>query len=469
MHARLCKLIGEKYVLTGTDRAKWLTDWTGNYTADPVAVLRPANTAEVAGIMAIATEFHIPVVPVSGNTGLTGGTSGNDMLMLSLDRLNQIEDIDAAGRTATVGAGVILSALHAAADAQDLIFPLTFGARGSAMIGGVLATNAGGSNVLRYGNTRDLCMGLEVVTADGQVLDMMGKLHKDNSGLNLKHLMIGSEGTLGVITRAVMKLHPKPKAYATAMVAVPALTDALDLLNEMQAATSNAVEAFEFMPRIYIDSHLSLFPDARAPFDDSYDVNILIEVGATAPRDAEPDASGAIPVQTQLTEILGAMLESGAILDAVVAQNDAQRTEMWARREAAGEIAFHRKPIVDTDVAVALTDVPVFLARADAALAKLDPGAVSSSVAHLGDGNIHYSAYPSRDDAVLKDDIREMVEDVVLGLRGSFSAEHGVGMSKLGSMARRKDPATLAAMKAIKAALDPQGLLNPGKVFPSTD
>ncbi len=468
MHTKLCQLLGENYVLTGADRAKWLTDWTGGYTADPVAVLRPGNTAEVAGIMKIASAFGMPVVPVSGNTGLTGATSGNDMLMLSVDRLNQIEEVDAAGRTATVGAGVILSSLHAAADDQDMIFPLTFGARSSAMIGGVLGTNAGGSNVLRYGNTRDLCLGLEVVTADGQILDMMGKLHKDNSGLNLKHLIIGSEGTLGVITRAVMKLHPKPMAYATAMVAVPQLSDALDLLNQLQAATSNAVEAFEYMPATYIESHLKMFPDARAPFDDRYDVNILLEVGATAPRDALPGPDGAIPVQEQLTEILGQMLESGQLLDAVVAQNDTQRAEMWARREAAGEIAFHKKPFVNTDVAVGVTDVPAFLTRAEDGLAALDPDATSGVVAHLGDGNIHYTAYPSRQDAALNDAICEMVEDIIADLRGSFSAEHGVGTSKLRTMARRKDPATLAAMKAIKAALDPNGILNPGKMFPTS-
>ncbi len=459
-------LLGHDNVLMDNDRAKWLTDWTGGYTADPVAVLRPADTAQVAGVMKIASAHGCPVVPVSGNTGLTGGTSGQNMLMLSLDRLNRIETIDAAGRTATVGAGVILSALHDAADAHDLIFPLTFGARGSAMIGGVLATNAGGSNVLRYGNTRDLCLGLEVVTATGEVIDMMGRLHKDNSGLSLKHLMIGSEGTLGIITRAVMKLHPKPLAYATAMVAVPSLSDALDLLNRVQPETSGAVEAFELMPRSFIEGHLAVIPGARAPFDDSHDVNILLEVGAIAPRDATPDVNGAIPVQERLTMILGAMMEDGALLDAVVAQNDTQRAEMWARRESAAEIAFHKRPYVDTDVAVALTDVAAFLTQAAKRLAALDPGATDLFVAHLGDGNIHYTAYPSRDDPALQDAIREMIEDVVVDLRGSFSAEHGVGKSKLGSMARRKDPTAIAAMRAIKLALDPDNLLNPGKVFP---
>lgn len=461
-------LLGDAYVLTGDDRAKWLTDWTGAYTADPLAVLRPASTDQVAGILRLAHASGTAVVPVSGNTGLTGGTSGTGMLMISLDRLNQIEELDPLGRTATVGAGVILSALHDAADAQDMIFPLTFGARGSAMVGGVLATNAGGSNVLRYGNTRDLVLGLEVVTATGEVMDLMGKLHKDNAGLNLKHLMIGSEGTLGVMTRATVKLFPKPRAYATAMVAMPTLEDALHLLHDLQAETGNAVEAFEFMPRNFIATYLDLFPDGKEPFDAPYDVNILVEVGAIAARDAQPSEDGTIPVQDRLIDLLAARIETGEILDATVAQNDAQRAQMWAVREAAAEIAFHDKsrPFVDTDVAVALADVAPFLRDVRARLAELDAQATDLVVAHLGDGNLHYTAFPSHADADHKDAIRSMIDDVVRSYAGSFSAEHGIGVSKLGSMARRKDPIAVAAMRAIKAALDPAGILNPGKVFP---
>lgn len=460
--------LGKAHVLTGDDRGKWFSDWTGAFQADPIAVLRPGTTAEVATLMQIAHQTGTPVVPVSGNTGLAGGTSGRDMLMVSLDRLNQIEEIDAKGRTATVGAGVILSNLHDAAAAQDLIFPMTFGARGSAMMGGLLATNAGGSNVLRYGNTRDLVLGLEVVTATGDIMNLMGKLHKDNAGLNLKHLVIGSEGTLGVITRATVKLFPKPRAFATAMIAVPSLEDALHVLQDLQSETGNAVEAFEFMPRSFIEGHLALFSDAKEPFDRAYDVNILAEVGATAPRDAIPSADGTIPLQERLIEVLGAGIEGGQILDAIVAQNDTQRAAMWSRREAAAEIAFHDKTRtwVDTDVAVALTDVAAFLAKTRVHLAQLDPAATDLVVAHLGDGNLHYTAYLSRADPALKDEVRRMIEDVVVDLQGSFSAEHGIGVSKLNSMSRRKDPVALAAMAAIKRALDPKGILNPGKVIP---
>jgi len=220
MQEPLEQIVGAANVLTGEDTAKWRVDWMKTYAADPIAVVKPANTEEVSKIMALAHETGTPVVPVGGNTGLTGATSGTGMIMISLERMNNILEVDPSGRTITVEAGVILSKMHDASDEHDLIFPLTFGAKGTAMIGGNLATNAGGSNVVRYGNTRDLCMGMEVVLADGRVMDLMTSLHKDNSGFNLRHLMIGAEGTLGIITKAVMKLFPKPRAYATATLAV---------------------------------------------------------------------------------------------------------------------------------------------------------------------------------------------------------------------------------------------------------
>lgn len=458
--------IGADCVLTGDATTKWNTDWTGAYRSEPLAVLRPRNTAAVSAILKIATATKTPVVPVSGNTGLNGGTHADGALMLSLDQLNDIENIDVAGRTATVGAGVILSNLHDAVDTSDLIFPLTFGARGSAMIGGVLSTNAGGSNVLRYGNTRDLVLGIEAVLPNGDIMNLMGALHKDNAGLNLKHLLIGAEGTLGVITRAVVKLHPKPRAYATAMVAAKSLPAALTLLNTLQETTGNAVEAFEYMPRAFIDGHLALHANAKPPFDTSFDVNILIEVGATAPRDATPTADGSVPIISHLENALGDMLANGDILDAVIAQNEAQRQTMWARREAAAEIAFATRPFVDTDIAVALPDVDRFLTDMTEKLAQIDPAATELVVAHLGDGNIHYTAYPSSDAPALKDRIKEAVEDTVQTYNGSFSAEHGVGISKLNTMTRRKNPTALVTMRAIKSVLDPHNILNPGKTIP---
>ncbi|MBI1417484.1 MAG: FAD-binding protein [Limimaricola sp.] len=464
---RLAAIVGPANLATGPDAARWSQDWTGKFHFTPLAVVRPASTAEVSAVMALAHETGTPVVPVSGNTGLVGGTVAEGALMLSVDRMNRIREVRPAGRLAIVEAGVILSSLHEAAAAHDLIFPLTFGARGSAMVGGFLSTNAGGSNVLRYGNTRDLCLGLEVVLADGRVMNLMSELHKDNAGLNLRHLMIGAEGTLGIITAAVLKLRPRPRAYATAMLAVPSLAQALALLNRMQDITGGAVEAFEYMPRNYIDGHLEVIAGAKPPFAQMHDHNILIEVGATAPRDATPGPDGAVPIVTLLEETLAEMLEAGDLLDAVIARNEAQRREMWARREAAAEIAHGWHPYVDTDVALPLEKVAQFLDMVQPRIRALVPGARDLTVAHLGDGNVHYSVYPGSDDAALHDRIMELVEDAVQVLGGSFSAEHGIGLSKLSSMRRRKDPVALEVMRGLKAALDPKGILNPGKVFPA--
>jgi FAD/FMN-containing dehydrogenase len=449
-------IVGKEYALTGNDTARWSTDWTGKYCAQPGVVLRPASTHQVSQIMTLANAQRQSITPVSGHTGLVGGTYAPGGVMVSLDRMNTIHDINATTRTAVVDAGVVLSSLHDATDAEGLIFPLTFGARGSAMIGGVMSTNAGGSNVLRYGNTRDLVLGLEAVLADGRVVDLMSSLHKDNSGLNLRQLLIGSEGTLGIITKAVLKLAPKPITYATAMVAVPKLDDALTLLNRVQDATGGAVEAFEYMPRHYIDVHMARVDGAREPFDVPYDVNIMIEVATTTDTD----------ITDALQTIMADMMNSGAVLDAVVAQNETQRRAMWDRREAAAELTFWRKPIVDTDVALPLDLVGSFLEQANAKVVEADSGAEPFYIAHLGDGNVHYGVYPSSDDAALKDQIVEIIEDVVESLGGSFSAEHGVGLSKLNTMRRRKDPVALDMMRKIKGVLDPNGILNPGKLIP---
>ncbi|WP_108815441.1 FAD-binding oxidoreductase [Loktanella sp. Alg231-35] len=463
---QIAAAIGKDRILTGADAAPYGKDWTGAYTSSPLAVLRPASTAEVSAILKIANDTDTPVVPASGRTGLTGATLAEAALMVSVERLNTISDINVASQTATVGAGVILSNLHDAAAAHDLIFPLTLGARGSAMIGGLLSTNAGGSNVVRYGSTRGLCLGLEVVMADGRIMNLMSELHKDNSGLDLRNLIIGAEGTLGIITAAVLKLRPKPQAYATAMVAVQSLPSALDLLHKLQSATGGGVEAFEYMPRSYIDKHHELFPDVPPPFEAAYGVNIMIEVAATMARDAVPSDDGSLPVVTMLENTLGAMLDDGTVLDAVIAQNEAQRRDIWKRREDAGEVAFFGGVFVNTDVAVPLDKVATFEDMLTPRIKAIDPDACEVIVAHLGDGNIHHTSYISRNDPDAMDALVEAVEDVVQELGGSFSAEHGIGVSKLETMKRRKDPVALDVMRAIKAALDPKGILNPGKVIP---
>ena len=464
--ADLTDLLGKTHVLTGADLGRYTSDWTTHYTASPVAVVRPGSTDEVAAVLRLAARHKIPVVPVSGRTGIVGGAMTTGGLMLSVERLNRIREVRPATRIAIVEAGVVLQRLHEAAEAQGLYFPLWFGARGSAMIGGVLSTNAGGSNVLRYGSTRALCLGLEVVLPDGRILNLMSELHKNNSGYDLRQLFIGAEGTLGVITAAVMKLVPRPRAHATATVAARSLPDALILLNRLQDASGGAVEAFEYMPASYMQRLAEARPDIRLPFGRRYDTNILVEIAATAPRDAEPGPDGTLPVVALLEATLAAMIEEGAVLDAEIAQTGAQRLAMWQRRELAAEITVARQPAIDTDVALPLDLVPEFYDRIHARLPALDKGCETLSVCHLGDGNVHFTVFPTRDDPALHDAVIEAVEDVVQALHGSFSAEHGVGLSKLNTMARRKDPVALDVMRAVKAALDPQNLMNPGKVIP---
>lgn len=462
----LAAALGPAHVLTGSDLARYTGDWTTHYTANPVAVVRPADTEQVSQVMKLAARHGVPVVPVSGRTGLVGGAMTDGGLMLSVERLNRIREIRPNTRIAIVEAGVVLDRLHEAAEAQNLYFPLWFGARGSAMIGGVLSTNAGGSNVLRYGSTRALCLGIEVVLADGRILNLMSQLHKDNSGYDLKQLFIGAEGTLGVITAAVMKLVPRPRAYATATLAARSLPDALILLNRLQEATGGAVEAFEYMPDTYMRRLAEARPDIRQPFTPRQAVNILVEVGATAPRDATPDAEGNIPITDLLETTLAAMMEEGMVLDAEVARTEAQRRAMWQRRELAAEITVARQPAIDTDICLPVDQVATFLDRIHARLPDLDAGAETLSVAHLGDGNIHFTVFGSNDSAELYDTVVEAVEDEVQALGGSFSAEHGVGLSKLPSMKRRKNPVALDVMRAVKAALDPDNRMNPGKVIP---
>jgi len=463
---RLRGLIGPDHVLTGADCAPWASDWTGTYKGQPLAVLRPGSTAEVAAIMTLAHDTGTAVVPVSGNTGLTGATHAPGRLVLSVDRLRKLREIRPEARTAIVEAGVILSQVHNAVAEHGLVFPVTFGARGSAMVGGILSTNAGGSNVVRFGNTREQILGIEVVLPTGEILNLMSELRKDNSGFDLRDLFIGAEGTLGIITAAVLKLQPMPAAYATAMVAVPSLGDALALLNRLQSATGGAVEAFEYMPANYIERHLQVRAGARAPFAQMYDVNIMVEVAATAPRDATPNADGSLPIVDLLEQTLAEMMETGAVLDAVVARNEAQRTEMWARREDAGELSVSRHPVMLMDVAVPLDRVETFLTRSNAAFHSIDPDGGMMVVAHLGDGNVHLTMWPSPEGMGRADSIVEQVEDVIAELGGSFSAEHGIGLSKRKTMARRKDAVALDVMRRIKGALDPAGIMNPGKVLP---
>lgn len=456
--AGLRDLLGPAHVLTGDEAvaAGFGRDWTGHYAWRPLALVRPASRDEVAGVLRACAAAKVAVVPVGGHTGLNGGTVAEGAVMLSLARMNRIREINPAARTLVAEAGVILETLHRAAEEHDLVFPLTFGAKGSAMVGGFLSTNAGGSNVIRYGSARALCLGLEVVLADGRVMDLMTGLRKDNTGFDLRDLMIGAEGTLGVITAAVLRLAPRPRAYATALLGLADLGAALDLLNSVQGATGGAIEAFEFMPARYMARLERAKPELACPFP-AQPVNILIETATTI-----PDEDPAARLEAALTEAM----ERGVIAEAVIASSEAQRRKLWAMREAAAEITFTTANIVDCDVALPLDRLADFLAAMTGRLAARDPDAEELSIAHLGDGNIHYTAYPSRDAEDLRAAIRADVAELAVSLGGSFSAEHGVGVSKRKTMAALKDPVALATMQAIKSALDPEGLFNPGKVLP---
>lgn len=464
--AAFTAILGKAHVLTGADAARYGIDATGYYPCQPLAVLRPATTKEVSAVLSHANASGIAIVPAGGRTGLTGATHADGAVMLSLERMNRIRDLRPAARVAVAEAGVILSTLHDRAAEHGLDFPLWFGARGSATIGGALSTNAGGSNVLRYGNTRALCLGVEAVLADGRVLNLMGALHKDNSGYDLRDLLIGAEGTLAVITAATLKLVPAAKARATAVLGMKSLDDALTLLNRVQEASGGMVEAFEYMPDTYQRQLRAARPDLGLNLPEIHPVSILIELGATAPRDTVPNADGSLPLTELLTAALEPMLEDGTIDDAVIATSGEQRRAIWERREAAAEITYAAGTTIDTDIALPLDRVTTFLERIEPALQKLDPGAGNLVVAHLGDGNLHYTALPTRDDPALHDAVVEAVEDIVADLGGSFSAEHGIGLSKCATMARRKDPVALEVMRAIKAVLDPRNTLNPGKVLP---
>ena len=464
----LKKIIGEKNVLLGNDIENYRSDWTGKYRSNPLVVIKPGSTKEVSKVTKLCYDNNISMVPVSGNTGLSGGTSAENSVMISFERLNRIIEIKPETKIAIVEAGVILTQIHEAVDKVNLVFPLTFGAKGSAMIGGALSTNAGGSNVLKYGNTRTLCMGIEAVLPNGKIVDLMSELHKDNTGYDLKDLFIGAEGTLGLITAAVLKLFPKPIEFATAMVATQSLEKALKVLNILQDETGQNVEAFEYMPASYIETHLQKTPNARSPFEIKYDVNIMLEIGTTDPQKGSIQINGKSLLAQSLEETLARLIESGDVLDAVIAKSENQRIEMWERREASAEITITDEPLIITDVSVPLDKVSNFLKRMDKILKEIDPNSRNLPVAHLGDGNIHYAIYPSKDDEALFDQINARLEEVTQELGGSFSAEHGVGLSKKKSMKRRKDPIALEIMRIIKHGLDPKNLMNPGKVLPDS-
>ena len=450
--------------------AKAFRDVTPNYLEEPRGswrghaglVLAPGSTQEVAHILREANAAGVPVVPYGGGTGLVGGQimpDGPAPVILSMERMTQLRSIDARENVIVVEAGMILEELHKQALGVDRLFPLTLAAKGSARIGGILGTNAGGVNVLRYGNARDLCLGLEVVFADGRVMNTLSRLRKDNTGYDLRNLMIGSEGTLGVITAAALKLSPIPAGQGTALAAVPSPEAALTLLSRAREKVGECVSAFELISGQSLEFLAEKLPQIRRPFDPAPEWMVLVELGL-------PD--GLDPAQA-IEDLIGSAFEDGLVTDALIAQSQAQADEFWEVREQIPEANRLIGAISSHDISLPLGQVPGFIDKAQARLAGF--GALRiNCFGHLGDGNLHFNAFPpageARDDwRGIAGDVKAAVHDLVHDYQGSVSAEHGIGRLKTGDLERYGDPVKLEVMRQIKDTLDPRGILNPGAVL----
>lgn len=466
--SQLAAICGAGNVLTGDAAAPYGRDWRGQYPSQPMAVVRPATTAEVSAIVKIAAACKLAIIPQGGNTGLVGGTQTQGGLIVTLERMKRIRSIDAKGRSVAVDAGVILENLNTALAEHDLRFPVAIGAKGSAMIGGVLSTNAGGANVLAHGMSRAHCLGVEVVMPDGQILNDMGDLRKNNTGFDLKQLFVGAEGTLGIITGAVLALIDRPAAHATAMITTQTFDAGLTVLNRLRRAHGNIIEAFEVMPRSYFTQMARCGVAHTLPLAGDAAVTILVELASASPADCTPDEDGAIPLTAGLSGTLAACLEDGLIADAVIAQSDQQRQDMWRLRELAPELSIGRTPVVAADVCVCVTRIDGFVAAVRDVVSAVDPDALIWMVGHLGDGNLHVVVSPPNKTPAHLAQIRFVIDAVTVQHSGSFSAEHGIGVQKLSTMATHKDPVALELMRRVKDVFDPNGIMNPGKVLPET-
>ena len=448
---------GEKAVITDRlDVEPWLTDWRGKFHGEAQAILSPGSTQEVAEIVRLALEHRVPLVPQGGNTGMVGGATppeDGSALVLSLRRMNRLRSIGPG--IAVAEAGVILADLHARTGASGQRFPLTLGARGSCTIGGLVSTNAGGTQVLKFGTMRSLVLGLEAVLADGSIHDGLSGLKKDNRGYNLDQLLAGAEGTLGIVTAAALRLVPAAAARAVAWVGLAEAGLALELLQFLQSKTDR-IEGFEIVPADCLELVLKHIPGTRSPLGGRHPWHVLIE--ATSEREGDDPIS-------LLQELLGRALEKGLVEDATLASSEAQAEAFWRIRDSISESERADGPSLAHDISVPVADMPRFMTTTAAEVEQAFAGTIASGFGHLGDGNVHFHV---RGGGVVGNEaeISRMVYDLVTLAGGSISAEHGIGQMKLAELERLAPPAKLHAMRAIKQALDPLGIMNPGKLVP---
>jgi len=460
---RLKKALGSNgFIVEPSDMAAYLNEPRGRWSGTTAFIARPKTTEEVSAVLKICSESRSAVVPQSGNTGLVGGQipTGHEVLV-STDRMDKIMELDTFNNTLTVQSGSILSVIQNAADHAERLFPLSLASEGSARIGGLLSTNAGGNAVLRYGMARDLVLGLEVVTPQGDIWSDLTGLRKNNTGYDLKHLFMGAEGTLGIITAATLKLFSKPKQTETALVAIQDLESALELLNLAQQMGGDMVSAFELIPRIGLEFQLTHFDSVRDPMGDAHDWYILMEL-TTSIKD--------IAINVLLEKIFETALQNSLILDGVAASSESQRQMLWGFRENLSEVQKHEGASLKHDVSVPVSAIPKFMSAATEAVLQVIPDARPVPFGHVGDGNIHFNiSQPKSMDTeafeAKRQDVSRAVHEVVIGLGGSFSAEHGIGVDKRQMLKSHKSQTALDLMSRLKKAIDPVGIMNPGKLL----
>ena len=465
----LRQICGAEHVLThddpSTDLSAWEHDWRKRVFGKALAVVRPASTAEVAAVVKACANTFTSIVPQGGNTGLVAGSvpdASGQQIVLSLQRMNAVRALDPDNLTMTVEAGCILHNLQDAAEKAGFLFPLSLAAEGSCTIGGNLGTNAGGTQVVRYGNTRELCLGLEVVTAHGEVWHGLTGLRKDNTGYDLRHLMIGSEGTLGVITAATMKLYPLPAAQLTAWAAVPSMEAAVQLLGLAHQHLGAGLTGFEVMGQFALSLADKYFPNLRVPLYKETPWCVLLENS-----DHESEAHA----RNQFERLLEVAMTAGCVSDAVVAESIAQAKSLWQIRESITSAQAQEGLNIKHDISIPISKIPAFVAATDALLLREMPGVRLVDFGHLGDGNLHYNVQAPEgvDDQIFvrdhEDKVNDLVFESVSHFKGSISAEHGVGSMKVDKLPHYKDPVALAMMRSIKQSLDPQNIMNPGRVI----